>query len=209
MKFGQFLVLIFAQIPTIVSLINFDLSHTIRSTDPIFPGLLPFNYTQTFSIWEPDEFNQTYFKALNIFTTSEHFGTHLDAPYHGSNTSWKVDQIPFERLVSIQALIVDVSDKSAKTSNYQITIKDLNEKILKEAEGFFVLLFYTGKSRFWPDQVGYAGGVRREDLNFPGLSIELASHLVNQYSKQLVGVGIDTLSSKSFISRNLFSKSFV
>ena len=207
MKFGQVFLLIFTQIPSIVCLIHFDLTHTIKSTDPIFPGLLPFNYTQTFSIWEPDEFNQTYFKALNIFVTSEHFGTHIDAPYHGSNTSWKVDQIPFERLVSIQALIVDVSDKSAKTSNYQITIKDLNEEILKDAKGFFVLLFYTGKSRFWPDQIGYAGSSKREELNFPGLSIELASHLVSQYSKQLVGVGIDTLSSKSLIYRDLFSKS--
>lgn len=197
MKFGQVFLLIFAQIPSIVGLIHFDLTHTIKSTDPIFPGLLPFNYTQRFAIWEPDEFNQTYFKALNIFVSSEHFGTHIDAPYHGSNTSWKVDQIPFERLVSIQALIVDVSDKSAKTPNYQITIKDLNEKILKEAKGFFVLLFYTGRSRLWPDQVGYAGSSKREELNFPGLSIELASHLVSQYSKQLVGVGIDALSSKS------------
>lgn len=203
MKFGQFL-LIAAQFSSILSLIHFDLTHTIKPTGPIYPGLIPFNFTQVVTIWEPDDFNQTYFKALNTFITSEHFGTHIDAPYHGSNTSWTVEQIPFERLVSIQALIVDVSKKSSKIANYQITIEDLNENLLTEIKGYFVLLFYTGKSQFWPDQVGYAGSNNREKLQFPGLSVELASHLVKKYSKQLVGVGIDTLSSKILFSRCSF-----
>ena len=174
----------------------FDLSYSIRSTDPIFPGLVPFNFTQKFANWKYDDSNQGYFQALNIFTTSEHFGTHIDAPYHGSNTSWTVDEIPFERLVSIQAIIVDVSQKSLKKKNYCIEIEDLNEKLLEKATGFFVLLFYTGKSKYWPDQKRYAGGSVKQELDFPGLSASLATHLVNKYSKTLVGVGIDALSSK-------------
>lgn len=205
MILGQFL-FVATQFSFALSLIHFDLTHTIKSVSPIYPGLVPFNFTQVRTIWEPDEANQTYFKALNTFITSEHFGTHLDAPYHGSNMSWTVEQIPFERLVSVQALIVDVSKKSSKIGNYEITIADLNENLLTEAKGYFVLLFYTGKSQFWPDQIGYAGSSIREELQFPGLSIELASHLVKKYSQQLVGVGIDTLSSKSLISRNLVDK---
>jgi kynurenine formamidase len=195
MQFFRFLFL-FVNIPLIFSSINFDLTHTIKSTDPIFPGIIPFNFTQTFTSWGQDDLNESYFKALNTFITSEHFSTHIDAPYHGSNTSWTVEQIPFERLVSIQGLIVDVSKMSSRIPNYQIAIEDLNEDVLKEANGYFVLLFYTGRSQFWPDQIAYAGGDTREELQFPGLSAKLASYLVDQYSEKLVGVGIDTLSSK-------------
>jgi kynurenine formamidase len=180
------------------SLINFDLTHSIKSTDPSFPGLTPFNFTQTFSAWKQDDTNELYFAAINTLITSEHFGTHIDAPYHGSNTSWTVEQIPFDRLVSIQALIVDVSKKSAENNNYHIQIEDLNEDLMQQATGFFVLLFYTGKTKFWPNQQTYAGGYIKEELDFPGLSAQLATHLVKKYSNKLVGVGIDTLSSKSF-----------
>jgi len=190
------LLFVFFHIKSICSLINFDLTHNIKSTNPIFPGLTPFNFTQIFTNWEQDDSNEYYFTALNTFITSEHFGTHIDAPYHGSNTSWTIEQIPFERLVSIQALIVDVSKKSSKTKNYQIQIQDLNEQVIKQATGFFVLLFYTGKSKFWPDHKAYAGGSTIAELEFPGLSAQLASYLVEKYSKNLVGVGIDTLSSR-------------
>jgi kynurenine formamidase len=191
-----YLLFIFLNIKSVFNLISFDLTHTIKSTNPIFPGLTPFNFTQTFTNWKEDDSNKYYFQALNTFVTSEHFGTHIDAPYHGSNTSWTIEQIPFERLVSIQALIVDVSKKSSRIENYQIKIEDLNEDIMKKANGYFVLLFYTGKSTFWPDQETYAGGHIREELEFPGLSAELASYLANNYSEKLVGVGIDTLSSR-------------
>ncbi|CAF2486503.1 unnamed protein product [Rotaria sp. Silwood2] len=205
------LLFVIFNIKSIFSLINFDLTYTIRSTNPIFPGLTPFNFTQTFTSWGSDDSNEYYFKALNTFITGEHFGTHIDAPYHGSNTSWTIEQIPFERLVSIQALIVDVSKKSSIVKNYPIQIEDLNEDVMKQANGFYVLLFYTGKSKFWPNQDAYAGGHIREELDFPGLSAQLASYLVNKYSEKLVGVGIDTLSidpgsSKHFHAHRILFK---
>ncbi|CAF4157240.1 unnamed protein product [Adineta steineri] len=188
------LLCVILHIKTISSLISFDLTHTIKSTSPIYPGLTPFNFTKTFTSWKKDDSDESYFGAVNTFITSEHFGTHIDAPYHGSNTSWTVEQIPFKRLVSIQALIVDVSKKSSKVDNYHIEIQDLNEEIMKQATEYFVLLFYTGKSKFWPDQDAYAGGSTKEELDFPGLSPELATYLVDKYSEKLVGVGIDTIS---------------
>ena len=185
-----------ASIGQIACLIHLDLSHAIVSSDPIFPGLTPFKFTQTFAAWKQDDANQSYFQSANTFVSAEHFGTHLDAPRHGSHDAWTVDQIPFERFVSLQALIVDVSKASSKSQNYQIRVKDLNERLLEHATGFFVLLFYTGRSKFWPDQVRYAGSHQREELEFPGLSAELASHLVTKYANRLVGVGIDTLSGE-------------
>lgn len=195
MKF-VYLLFVFLNIKPIISSVNFDLTHTIKSTNPVFPSLVPFNFTTVFTSWKQDDTNEYYFSAINSFVSSEHFGTHIDAPYHGSNTSWTVDEIPFERLVSIQALIVDVSKNGLRTDNYQIKIEDLNEDVMKQADGYFVLLFYTGKTKYWPNQENYAGGYTREELEFPGLSPQLASYLVDKYSEKLVGVGIDTLSSK-------------
>jgi kynurenine formamidase len=194
MQFFHLLFLLF-NIKSIFSLVSFDLTYTIKSTNPTFPGSV-FNFTQQFTSWKQDGSHEDYFVAFNTLTTSEHFGTHIDAPYHLSYTSWTIEQIPFERLVSIQALIVDVSKQSSKTKNYQIQIEDLNEQVIKQATGFFVLLFYTGRSKFWPDQKAYAGGSTIAELEFPGLSAQLASYLVEKYSKNLVGVGIDTLSSR-------------
>ena len=188
------LLLLLWTIGPVACLIHFDLTHSIVSSDPIFPGLTPFNFTQTFSAWKQDDANQSYFQSVNTFVSVEHFGTHIDAPRHGAHDAWSLDQIPFERFVSLQALIVDVSKASSKTQNYQIQVKDLNERLLAQATGFFVLLFYTGRSKFWPNQVRYAGSHLREELEFPGLSAELANHLVTKYAKRLVGVGIDTLS---------------
>ena len=174
----------------------FDLTHSLNPTDPVFPGLPSFNFTAKIAAWKTDENNQSYFQSLNMFSTAEHFGTHIDAPYHGSINSWTLTDIPFDRLVSIQGLIVDVSKRAKRKRNYAIEISDLNEKVMQRATGFFVLLFYTGKSKSWPEQNDYAGGSTREDLDFPGLSAALAKYLVENYSKTLVGVGIDTLSSK-------------
>ena len=190
-----YLLFIFFHIQLAIGLISIDLTHTIKSTNPVFPGLTPLNFTETRTSWTQDDSNTYYFKAKNTFITDEHFGTHMDAPYHGSNTSWTIEQIPFERLVSIQALIVDVSKKSVQNANYSIEIEDLNEEAMKQATGYFVLLFYTGKSKFWPNQKDFAGGYTREELAFPGLSPQLASYLTMIYSEKLVGVGIDTLSS--------------
>ena len=195
MRFIPLLFIAF-RIGSALTLIPFDLTHTIRPDDPLFPGLVPFNFTYQMKGWKQDEAGQFYFQSLNTFTMTEHFGTHIDAPYHGCNTSWTVDQIPFDHLVSLQALIVDVSKQSAKVRNYEIQIQDLNEDIIQQAEGRFVLLFYTGKTKHWPSQERYVGGYTREELNFSGLSAALATHLVKNYGGKLAGVGIDTVSSE-------------
>jgi kynurenine formamidase len=211
MQLSALLVLAICLIKQSISAVIFDLTHTIKSTNPIFPGQTSFNFTQRVAEWRYDSTDTLYFSAFNEFITSEHSNTHLDAPYHGSNSSWTVEQIPFERLVAVQALIVDVSKQCANTKNYEIVTKDLNEILLQEIDGFFVLLFYTGQSRFWPNQLTYAGGDTREQLAFPGLSPQLATYLVNTYANKLVGVGIDTLSidpgsSKDFLAHRILFK---
>ncbi len=71
--------------------------------------------------------------------------------------------------------------------------------------GFFVVLFYTGWSKLWPNQGNYAGGNNPSELRFPGVSYALAQFLADNYTNKLVGVGIDTLSSKGVSTRLFFA----
>lgn len=177
-----------------------DLSHTIDPDIPFFPSQTRFNFTQRVSQWIGSE--KPFFYAANAFVTSEHMGTHLDAPYHFSTTGWKVDEIPLKKLVSIPGRIIDVSKKCQKNKNYLITVDDLikGDLIIPDSddntgEKFqFVLIFYTGWTKYWPDQVAYAGG--ESEVEFPGLSEQLAQYLIENYGDSLVAVGIDTLSGK-------------
>ena len=53
-----------------------------------------------------------YYYAANNFFTSEHGGTHLDAPVHFAQGRQTVDQIPLERLIGA-AVVIDVTDAAA------------------------------------------------------------------------------------------------
>ena len=52
-----------------------------------------------------------YYYAANNFFTSEHGGTHLDAPVHFAQGAQTVDQIPLERFFG-EAYVVDVVMKA-------------------------------------------------------------------------------------------------
>jgi len=198
-----------------IPLLYIDLSHTMSPSIPFFPTTVRFNFTQRFVQTVSDE--KPFFYSVNAFVTSEHMGTHIDAPYHFSQTGWKVDQIPLQNLISINARIIDVSKQCQKNRNYLITVDDVKNNDLNipqtdenTGEKFlFVLLFYTGWTKYWPDQKSYAGG--ETELEFPGLSEQLATYLVNTYSDSLVGVGVDTLSidygpTKTFPVHQIFAK---
>ncbi len=191
-----------------IPLLFIDLSHTINPTIPFFPSQTRFNFTQRTIKWANNE--SSFFYSTNTFITSEHMGTHLDAPYHFSPTGWKVDEIPLKHLISINARIIDVSKQCQKNKNYLITIDDVKnrdliipEKDEDTGEKFlFVLIFYTGWTEYWPDQSTYAG--EESNIEFPGLSEQLATYLIDTYGDNLVGIGIDTLSSKILYKKKKF-----
>jgi kynurenine formamidase len=196
-----------------IPLLYIDLSHTINPSIPFFPSQIRFNFTQRTAQWVNTE--NSYFYSTNAFTTSEHMGTHIDAPYHFSQTGWTVDQIPLKYLTSINARIIDVSKQCQKNRNYLITIDDVknNDLVIPQIDEntgekfLFVLIFYTGWTKYWPDQKAYAGG--ETDLEFPGLSEQLAIYLINTYGDSLVGVGIDTLSSNSLKNKKTLSSNII
>ena len=183
-----------------IPLLSIDLTHTFSPAMPYFPSQTPFNFTQRTAQWTNKD--DPFFYAVNAFITSEHMGTHIDAPYHFSIAGWKLDEIPLKYLTSVHARVIDVSEQCGKNKNYLITAEDVKRESLivpklDEDTGekfFFVLIFYTGWTKYWPNQIAYGGNEMNPE--FPGLSESLARYLIDTYGDNLVGVGIDTLSSK-------------
>src|SRR2546422_1936357 len=67
-----------------------DLSHDYSSETVFWPTADPFRLEKVADGITP----QGYYYAANNFATSEHGGTHLDAPVHFAQGHWSVDQIP-------------------------------------------------------------------------------------------------------------------
>lgn len=138
-----------------------------------------------------------YYYSANNFSTSEHGGTHIDAPIHFAKKGQTVDEIPLEKLIG-DAIKIDVSLKAVDNPDYLINIQDFidweNNVGFKIPEGSIVLL-QTGFSKYYPDKLAYLGTDERGEhavkkLHFPGLSPEAAKWLVE--NRSIHSIGIDT-----------------
>lgn len=139
-----------------------------------------------------------YYYAANSFCTSEHGGTHLDAPIHFAEGRQTVDQIPLDRLLG-PAVVVDVTAASAADADYQVTVADLTRVEAEHGRigADTILLIRTGFSTRWPDAARYLGTAARgpaavADLHFPGLHPDAARWIVAE--RQVRAIGIDTAS---------------
>lgn len=65
-------------------------------------------YQNHSSCWFPTQFFDSFgvmktnvdnWMITESFTTSEHCGTHLDAPFHFNHDGWKLGEIPQERMI--------------------------------------------------------------------------------------------------------------
>ena len=139
-----------------------------------------------------------YYYAANNFATSEHGGTHLDAPLHFSQGGQSVEQIPLERFFG-EAYVLDVVDQSNKDPDHQVSLDDIRRA--EEAQGPIpadaIVLLRSGFSRRWPDAKQYLGTAERGDgaarlLHFPGLHPDAARWLVA--NRTIKAIGIDTAS---------------
>ena len=140
---------------------------------------------------------QGYYYAANNFATSEHGGTHIDAPVHFAKGHWSVDQIPLDRLVG-DALVVDVTAACASQPDYRVTTDDFTawERSNGAIPAGAIVLMRTGYSERWPDAARYLGTAERgaaavAKLHFPGLHPDAARWLVERKVK---AVGLDTAS---------------
>jgi kynurenine formamidase len=141
---------------------------------------------------------QGYYYAANNFSTSEHGGTHIDAPVHFAKGHRSVDQIPLDQLIGA-AVVVDVTAVCANQPDYRVTTEDFTawERSNGEIPAGTIVLIRTGYSRLWPDASRYLGTAERgagavAKLHFPGLHPDAARWLAE--SRRVKAVGLDTAS---------------
>jgi kynurenine formamidase len=171
-----------------------DLSHPYDATAIFWPTAAPFRLEKVADGITP----AGYYYAANDFFTSEHGGTHVDAPIHFAKGRQTVDRIPLGRLMGT-AVVIDVTEAAAKNADYQVTTDDLQRA---EARGGripdgAIVLIRTGFARRWPDAASYLGTADRGQaavakLHFPGLHPNTAAWLVA--NRSIAAIGIDTAS---------------
>ncbi len=137
-----------------------------------------------------------WFYSAYAFSMPEHGGTHLDAPYHFSETGNTVDEVPLTRLVG-PAVVIDVSPRAAADRDYRLTLRDVVDfetehgRIAQSA----IVILRTGWSRFWPNVREYLGDDTPGDasnLSFPSFGAEAAEFLVSE--REVSAIGVDTAS---------------
>lgn len=165
-----------------------DLTHTLDGRSPNWEGTdeSPFRATELGNIQRDGYYSR-------IFTTQEHYGTHLDAPAHFCATGWTVEQIPAERLVR-PLVVVDVSRAAQHNPNYEISVPEITAWEAKHGEmaNGAVVVAYTGWERHWGSPKQYRNEQGDGLTHYPGFSLETARFLVNE--RGAVGLGIDTMS---------------
>lgn len=171
-----------------------DLSHAYTSDAIFWPTAATFRLEKVADGVTP----AGYYYASNNFFTSEHGGTHMDAPVHFAQGRQSADQVPLDRLIGA-ALVVDVTDASSRNPDYQVTVDDLQkwEQQNGPIPANAIVLIRTGFSRHWPDAAKYLGTAERGEaavakLHFPGLHPDAAKWLVA--NRPIKAIGIDTAS---------------
>ena len=171
-----------------------DLSHTYDATTVFWPTAETFRLDQVAEGMTPGG----YYYAANNFFSSEHGGTHLDAPVHFAQSAQSVEQVPLERLFG-EAYVIDVVAQASASADHQVSVADIAaaEREQGPIPPSAIVLLRTGFSRRWPDAARYLGTAERGEaaavnLHFPGLHPDAARWLVA--NRTFKAIGIDTAS---------------
>ena len=148
-----------------------DLSHTLTSDTPVYPGE---PQPQIEQVCDYD----THGCKTTSLRFNSHTGTHVDCPAHFYNSGFTCDNADLSHFYGTATVI----DCSSKKEGETITMEDIVLKTTKIKTLDFVLV-HTGWSEKWNDK-SYFG-------NFPVLSYEVCAWLTEVGIK---GIGLDTIS---------------
>ena len=169
-----------------------DLSHDFSAETIYWPTAKPF----TLEVVSAQTTPAGYYYAANNFSTSEHGGTHLDAPIHFAEGKQTADQVPLDRLVG-PAVVVDVVARAEADADYRLDVPALEawERSNGRMPDGVIVLVRTGWSSRWPDKERYLGTTKTgpggaAKLHFPGIDSSAARWLAAE--RRVKAVGIDT-----------------
>jgi len=149
------------------------------------------------------------FVAFNSYSTVEHMGTHMDAPYHANENGLTMDEVPLADLMG-PLVKIDISERAAQTGDAEITIEDVlkwEDKHGKIPDRSYVLMS-SGWDKYYGDNAKYfgtslenlknSGGSQDpdhnnfNDLHFPGFTGSATEWLID--NRNILGIGVDTIS---------------
>ncbi len=165
-----------------------DLTHPLNARSPNWEGTekSPFHSAELGNLEHDGYYSR-------VFTTQEHYGTHLDAPAHFAQGMWTVDQIPAERLVR-PLVVIDVRKETKNNPDYEVSVQDIAawEDAHGEIPSGAVVMAYTGWDQRWHSPKEFRNLESDHLTHYPGFSLEAAKFLVK--AREVVGLGIDTMS---------------
>ncbi|NCB30591.1 MAG: cyclase family protein [Clostridia bacterium] len=147
-----------------------DLTHTIRSDMPVFPGTQPPALSPANTIAQ-DGFAET---LLSFYS---HTGTHMDAPAHLFSQGIPLDAFPSGQFLG-KGLVLDCTKESGFIG------MDVLQRAGRALDAAEFLLFYTGWSKRWGSAAYYEG--------FPCIDATVAAYIAACGKK---GIGLDTISA--------------
>lgn len=169
-----------------------DLSHEYSQETLSWPSAEPFHITHT------DVINNQFYVTARDFASSEHSGTHMDAPNHFAKGHKGISEISIENLIG-PAVNIDVRNAVKTNPDHEVSIQDIQawEKVHGVIPKHSIVLINTGYGQFWPNWELYAGTKKRgaaslTDLHFPGIAPKAALWLVE--NRKIKAIGIDTFS---------------
>ena len=62
--------------------------------------------------------------GYNSYSTVEHMGTHMDAPYHLNRNGLKMDEVPLADLMG-PLVKIDITERARYSTDAEITIEDI------------------------------------------------------------------------------------
>lgn len=158
------------------------LSHVLDSGTPLYAGANDIRINSQKSIDKNDSCN------TSILSLPSHSGTHVDAPFHFLPHGKRISDFAPEEWVFQCPKVLNIPTIPGQ----MIRPVDIKEEVSKE-ENIDLVLLRTGferhrlKSLYWQ--------------NSPGISMELAEHLIELFPK-MRAIGMDCISVSSLSDRN-------
>jgi Predicted metal-dependent hydrolase len=164
-----------------------DLSHPLTAETPVYPG----DPVPEFSVATTIE-NEGY-NLFHVILGSQ-TGSHVDAPYHFSNTGATVDKMDLGYFMG-NAVIIDMSHKKSKE---QFTLGELKQ-YEKQIETADIVLFQTN----WYKKAG-----TEEFFDHPFLSKEAGEYLLKKGIKTagIDAINLDNTGGTEFPIHDMYSE---
>ncbi len=163
-----------------------DLTHTISSDMPVFPGTERPKLTHVGS-YEKCGYRET---LMDMFS---HTGTHMDAPRHIFPEGKPLEEFDVSYFIG-KGFVIDASG-AKEGGKIDISYIEKNQDAADRAD---YLLFYTGWDRYW--------GSGKYFGSFPVITKEVAGYMLDSGKR---GIGLDVISLDPAADLNLTLHKYV